>query len=90
MSVKEAMAVLSEALKTDPEYAYAWHANIAMACYDSMDEHTQHEEKQRVGNEAATRFMSLAFDVATSQNMLLRVPYPADDTVEREEKEKVF
>ena len=33
---KQAMGYLSKALKEDPEYAFAWHSNITMACTDSM------------------------------------------------------
>lgn len=76
MTVTQAMQVLEEALKEDKEYAYGWHANIAMMCHDAYLSHAfEGDEKpaqvaQKIGNEAASRFMKLAFDVETSQDML--------------------
>ena len=32
--LKEAVSVLVEALRSDPEYYYSWQANIAMAFQD--------------------------------------------------------
>ena len=64
VTAKWAMEVLSQRLKDDPDYAYSWHCNIAMACYDSMND-IDHEDRHTVSNEAASRFMKMAFDVDT-------------------------
>ena len=48
--------------------AHSWHCNIAMACYDSMPDSISHEEKHRIGNEAASRFMKICFDVETKND----------------------
>jgi len=61
--VKNAMETLSKAFREDPEYAHSWHCNLAMACKDAGASHD-------VGNEAASRFMKLAFDADTSNDML--------------------
>ena len=67
--IEQAMAILKRAFRDDPEFAYGWHSNIAMSCYDAMPS-GGHAENLRIGNEAATRFMNLAFGVETSQDML--------------------
>lgn len=71
--IEEAMDGLTKALKEDPEYAYGWHANIAMACHDSVMRETilDHSVAHKVGNNAATEFMKICFDVETSHGMLL-------------------
>ncbi len=79
IATSAATDVLRAAFKNDPAYAYGWHANIAMACYDSMPEiasadDAAHGEQLRIGNEAASRFMKLAFSVETSGTMLDDVP----------------
>ena len=59
-------------------YAQAWHCNIAMMCYDAINAHDvsvfdpddgqmSHDDALKIGNEAASRFMKLCFDVDTSQ-----------------------
>ena len=60
--IKQAMAVLSKAIKNDPEYAWAWHCNIAMAYYD------EGVGGKQASNRAAARFMGLCFGVDTSKN----------------------
>ena len=73
--VSEAMDTLRVVmLKDNPSeqgsYAHSWHCNIAMMVYDSiMDEarFTNKELAHKIGNEAATRFMKLCFDVDTKQ-----------------------
>ena len=62
-----AMDALRQAFKDDPDYAHSWHCNIAMACYDSFPEVATDCEKYQheISNEAASRFMKLAFDVDT-------------------------
>jgi len=57
---EEAVAALSAAFKADPDYAWGWHSNIAMSAYDSG-------ATSEVGNEAARRFMKLAFGVETKE-----------------------
>ena len=73
--VKDAIAVLKEAMIKDPAYAYGWHANIAMSFYDAIPENPSvwkiyHSEIHRVCNEGATCFMKRLFDIETSQVML--------------------
>ena len=65
----EAFEVLKKALQDDPEYAHGWHCNIAMMSYDAIRAagDGDHEDAHAIGNDAATRFMKLCFDVKTSQ-----------------------
>lgn len=57
--VVDAMQALSEAMQLDPDYAWSWHCNIAMASVDEgMD--------QESANRAAARFMRLAFKADVS------------------------
>jgi len=48
-------------------YAHSWHCNIAMMCYDAIRTYNgmHHEAAHKIGNDAATRFMKLCFDVKT-------------------------
>ena len=71
-SVMKAMAVMRLAFEADPDFARVWHDNIAMMCYDAIladKEMTamgiSHESALRTGNDAASRFMKLAFDAET-------------------------
>jgi len=65
--VKDALAVLSKALKEDEGFAYSWHCNVAVAFQNAAREgFTIH----KIANEAATTFMKNAFDVDTSYDML--------------------
>ena len=72
----DCMKYLSKALSRDDEYAYGWHANIAMTCVDSIQETKEqvafdsYSDYHRAGNEAATRFMNICFSVETSLHML--------------------
>jgi hypothetical protein len=69
--VQRAFHVLRKAMVDDePEkpgsYAHSWHCNIAMMCHDvlrgyGLDSDTAH----RLGNDTASRFMKLCFDVKT-------------------------
>jgi len=63
----QAIEALSQAFKADPDFAYTWHCSIAMACYDSMEGYSMlgPADHRKIGNEAASRFMKLAFDVET-------------------------
>ena len=64
------METLTKAMKEDPDYAFGWHCNIAMACFDAMPESTgdEYTRQLKVANEGATRFMKLCFDVETKGN----------------------
>jgi len=58
-------------------YAHSWHCNIAMMCYDAImaehekepgalaDDTLKHNEAHKIGNNAASRFMKLCFDIDT-------------------------
>ena len=69
--VREAFEVIRKAMVADGpsekgSYAHSWHCNIAMMCHDAILSHDDQEEfAHEVGNDAATRFMKLAFDVNT-------------------------
>ncbi len=72
MKVKDAVDCLKQAFKDDPDFAYSWHSNIAMMCYDAIGDTTlydigQQVNKHAVSNDAASRFMKLAFDAETGQ-----------------------
>jgi len=67
MEVTEAMDTMRAAFKEDPNFAYTWHCNIAMACYDSMGDELPHDRSLDIANEAASKFMKLAFGVVTEQ-----------------------
>jgi len=85
ITIEQAMDRLRKAMKDEPDYAYSWHANIAMACYDSVkiadqeainhvDDTLDHMEAMRIGNEGASRFMKICFDAETSQDMMIKQP----------------
>lgn len=75
---KLAMVILKMSIKKDVDYARSWHANIAMSCYDaidsfdesvpgsSADDTQRHWQRHKMSNDAASRFMKLAFDVNTT------------------------
>jgi PBP1b-binding outer membrane lipoprotein LpoB len=72
--VKEAFEVIKQAMIDDNPseqggYAYSWHCNIAMMCADAIHaDHTEaltSDDAHRIGNDAASRFMKLCFDVET-------------------------
>ena len=73
--IENAMKVLTKAMKDD-DYAYGWHANIAMACTDAMVDIKKElpldstSDFNVAGNEAASRFMKLCFNAVTSKYML--------------------
>ena len=60
-----AMTVLAKNFRDDPDYAYSWHCNLAMAFYDSMND-IDHESRHRAANEAAGRVMKAFFDIETT------------------------
>ena len=61
MKTKDAMDHLRNKFKKDPEYAWSWHCNIAMASYDEG-------LSKPKANKAAARFMKNCFDVDTSKS----------------------
>ena len=77
MDTQEAFEVIKQAMIDDEpsvggSYAHSWHCNIAMMCYDAM--HAEPwaglsekaiENRRRIANDAASRFMKLCFDVET-------------------------
>jgi len=75
IKTSEAFAELKRAMVADnPEiqgsYAHSWHCNIAMMCYDAIKDNKSELpltsfEAHEIGNDAATRFMKLCFDVDT-------------------------
>ena len=66
---KKSVKVLRKAFKKDPGYAYSWHCNIAMAMMDSIGPgDMDYAYAHKICNEAASRFMKLAFDVDTKFN----------------------
>jgi len=63
-----------EMVKDEPSkqgsYAHSWHCNIAMMVYDSIMSEAKFSSKElahKIGNESATRFMKLCFEVDTKQ-----------------------
>lgn len=60
-AVPEAMKVVTEAMRSDPDYAWSWHCNVAMA---SVDEGMGYYE----ANQAAARFMRLLAGVDTTKH----------------------
>ena len=75
-SIAKAFKTLKLAMEQDKpsvqgSYAHSCHCNIAMMCFDAigMDKATSSlsfEDAHRIGNEAATKFMKLCFDVETN------------------------
>ena len=63
MSIKEAFDTIKKSIQDDPAYAWSWHCNITMMVKDSGVSH-------KISNEAAARFMDLAFNVDTRKNPL--------------------
>ena len=70
ITIEQAMNRLEKAMKDEPDYAYVWHCNIAIACYDECTSDISHEDAHRIGNSVATRFMKLCFDADTKLGML--------------------
>lgn len=58
--VKNAMKVVQKAMKNDPDFAWSWHCNIAMAAQDAGAPHKE-------ANERAADFMRCAFGVDTTK-----------------------
>ena len=67
--VKKAMDVLRKEMAADNglgSYAHGWHCNIAMMCHDAMLDAPDYTDTHAIGNDAASRFMKLCFDVKTT------------------------
>ena len=58
-SIEVSLDRLKQAMSDDSDYARTWHDNVACMVMDAGVSHS-------VANDAATRFMKLAFDVETS------------------------
>ena len=77
ITIKQAVDRLKKACEEEPDYAYGWHSNIAVAVMDSINEkenellQKQGNDSHTIGNEAATRFMYNLFGVHTSATMML-------------------
>lgn len=79
ITVEQAMKVIKQAMVDDnPEkrggYAHSWHCNIAMMCFDAIKSELGDQEDpvstvqaSKIGNDAASRFMKICFDVETTQ-----------------------
>jgi predicted membrane protein len=62
MTIKEAIDVLTNELKTDAGYRQSWVANIAMAFYDACvwdDLDIEHFRLHKLSNDAAEHFISM-------------------------------
>lgn len=65
-NIKNAMKIITETIKNDPEYKQGWQANIAMAIYDEMNNENQSyitsDRYHYIANKAAYRFLNLLCD----------------------------
>ncbi len=73
----EAFGIIKQAMIDDEpskqgSYAHSWHCNIAMMCYDAIhaagvvgEGLLSEDAPHKIGNDAASRFMKLCFDVET-------------------------
>jgi hypothetical protein len=69
LSVPDAFEVLKKAMQADPDYAWSWHCNVAMMCHDAILAHDdQVDFAHKVGNDSASRFMKLCFDIDTANH----------------------
>jgi len=69
-TIKQAM--IDDSPSEGGSLAHSWHCNIAMACYDAINNADITDEQcmneiHNVSNDAATRFMRICFDVETKQ-----------------------
>jgi len=73
MITQEAFEVIKQAMADDNpsepgSYAHSWHCNIAMMCMDAILDgcsEIHNAEAHIIGNDAASRFMKLCFNVET-------------------------
>lgn len=70
-TVKQAMKVLTKAIRKDKDYAHSWHCNIACCAVDEGASH-------RFGNVVASRVMKQVFNVVTHNEMLSDPDDPKD------------
>ena len=75
--VPESMATVSKAIRNDPDYAWSWHCNIAVA---AMDEGVD----RLTANKLAARFLMILTGVDTTKN-----PFFPQEEVEPELAHKV-
>lgn len=65
--IADALKVLSDAMKNEPDYAKGWIDNIAVRIQDCMIDHGYvsriGNDEWYMSNDAAKRFMKAAFDV---------------------------
>lgn len=61
-ALPDAMRTVTDAMRADPEYAWGWHCNIAMAFVDEGGEHG-------MANHAAARFMRLLAGVEPAHEL---------------------
>lgn len=55
---EQALDALTARMRADPDYAWGWHANLAMMAVDAGAPHAE-------ANERAAGFMRMCFDVDT-------------------------
>lgn len=66
-NISKELDIISKAFQEDPDFARAWHDNIAMAVMDSIpDDRACFITRRNWANEAAARFMKNAFNTDTS------------------------
>jgi hypothetical protein len=62
--IKQAMDTLSKAMNEDEGYLISWHANLAMALFDAMDDNCIDDHVKHCWcNDGASRFINLAFGI---------------------------
>lgn len=66
ISVGQAITTLVEAFSDDPEFAYTWHCNIAMAAFDVIERQTGIKTSHKMSNDIATAVMKQLFNVETT------------------------
>lgn len=63
VTLERSIQKLGSELKEDPEYFYAWQANIAMAFFDEYrrnnKKYKNRDDLLKISNEAAKNFLSL-------------------------------
>ena len=74
MDIRDAFNKIKTEMEKDSEVsgslAHAWHCNIAMSCYDAMDNDVvgcSEGIQMNIANDAASRFMKKCFDVVTKR-----------------------
>ena len=77
-SVPDAMRVVLGAMRADPEYAWGWHCNVAMAFVDEGGDHA-------TANHAAARFMRLLAGVDPAHELPAKQAPPAKQPLTIEE-----